>query len=330
MRESQNNIPIESIEQVAQVLSGFDFKLDPEDFILYEVARMIEEDRATFEDEDFRRLIDEGIQQHIEESSHVRGELAARLRRASSQLTSGAQVVAERVARALENVDVDLRSAAVLVHSYTEYLFQKLEHSEDLSREEDTARDWIERWRKGEAPQETVVSELHRIGRPAVGPTADLVFEAPDDFRISDPAIRILAGIHSPASARVLAHTVAEPMLPEYLESKALDALRSMWPLARPYVLYCLHNHSHEDLPYRWFQLLVESNEASVVDLILEELRVHAANPAYREDLVAILDLLHDSRDPELQEKLLSVLNAEDTPAAVAQLLEGFFRKTDH
>ena len=134
------NNPIESIEQVSQVLAGIDFQLDPEDFILYEVARMIEEDRATFEDEEFRRLIDEGIRQHIEENPRLRGELAEKLRHAWSELSSGAQVVAQRVIRALENVEVDLRSAAVIVHSYTEYLFEKLETMEDLSDQEEAAR----------------------------------------------------------------------------------------------------------------------------------------------------------------------------------------------
>jgi hypothetical protein len=320
------NNPIESIEQVSQVLAGIDFQLDPEDFILYEVARMIEEDRATFEDEEFRRLIDEGIRQHIEENPRLRGELAEKLRHAWSELSSGAQVVAQRVIRALENVEVDLRSAAVIVHSYTEYLFEKLETMEDLSDQEEAARTWIERWRSGEVSRENVVSELQRIGRPAVGPTADLLFEAPDDFRVSDPAITILAAIHSPASARVLAHTVAEPMLPEYLETKALEALRGMWNLAKPYVLYSLHHHSHEDLPYRWFELLLESNDASAVDLMLEELRVHGANAAYREDLVALVELLHRSRDPELEDKILGCINSPDIPEAASSMLEDFLR----
>jgi hypothetical protein len=318
--------PIESFEQVAGVLAGFDFRIDSEDFILYELARMIEEDRATFEDEEFRRLIDEGIRQHVEEVPAIRQELAEIVRQALPGIVPGARVVAQRVIRTLDDLHMELRSVAVIVHSYTAYLFQRLENVEDSSHDEESAAAAIQRWRNGEIPRETLVSELQRLGRPAVAPAADLLFEGPDDFRTADPAVEILAAIASPASARVLAHAVSEPIMPEYLEGKALDALREMWSLAKPYVLYNLRNHSHEDLPYRWFELLVETGEPSVVDLIIEELRVHGANPAYQEDLTALVELLNRSRDPELQDKILSVLNAENTPTAVTRLLEDFFR----
>jgi hypothetical protein len=320
------NNPIDSIEQTAQILSGFDFHVDPEDFVIYELARMIEEDRATFEGEEFRRLIDEGIRQHIEENSAVRAELVETLRRALPQPDPGAAAITQRLIRTLEDVDADLRSAVVIVRAYTAYLFNRLESIDDTSLDEETARAGIERWRNGGLERDLLVPELQRIGRPAVGPTADLLFEAPDDATIADTAVTILSGIHSPASARVLAHSVSEPMLPEDIESKASEALRKMWPLARPFILHNLRNHSHEDLPYRWFQVLVESGEASAADLILEELRVHGENPAYREDLIALLDLLRGSRDPQAEDKILGVINASETSTLVAAMLRDFLK----
>src|SRR5262249_37880645 len=84
---------------------------------------------------------------------------------------------------------------------------------------------------------------------------------------------------------------------------------------------------SHEDLPYRWFQLLIEGDDVEAVDLVLEELLVHGKNPIYREDLYALVLLLLRSRDPELQDKVVSTINAPDTPPAVVAMLEEFLRE---
>src|SRR4029077_13809859 len=100
-------------------------------------------------------------------------------------------------------------------------------------------------------------------------------------------------------------HAVSEPMLDEDLENRAYHYVREMWPLARPYILYTLKPHTHEDIPFRWFQLFVDCNEPSTVDRILEEILVHTKDSDYREDLLALLELLAATKDPALEEKVL-------------------------
>src|SRR5262249_39440736 len=119
-------------------------------------------------------------------------------------------------------------------------------------------------------------------------------------------------------------HAIAEPLLEEDLEMKAYQITRRLWPLPRHYILFSLSSHTHEDLAFRWFQLLVESDELDAVDRILEEVVIHGHDPVYQEDLKAILELLRLSRDPEVDQKLLAVLNADDTSSEVAQLLQAF------
>jgi hypothetical protein len=78
-RKTSPDISIgESVEILSKAIAGFDFHVDADDFILYELNRMIEEDRASFEDEEFRILIDEGIREHVEEDLPVRAALAGR------------------------------------------------------------------------------------------------------------------------------------------------------------------------------------------------------------------------------------------------------------
>jgi hypothetical protein len=319
----KNTSTAESIEKVAAVLGSFDYGIDPDDFIVYELGRLIEEDRASLDDEEFRRLIDEGIHEHVEQSMGVRLRLATLLRGAHNAMDQGANAVAQRVIQALEDPRSDLRNVAVLVRSYTGYLLGKLETLAESWQDEQRSREWILRWRSGQVSRDALITELHRIGRAAAGPAADLLFEAPEDQIAAETAIDILAGIRSPVSARVLAHVVSEPMLEEDLEAKAFDALRSQWQFARHYMLYNLRSHTHEDLPYRWFQLLIDDNDPSAVDLVLEELQVHGANPTYHEDLSALVELLSNSRDPELEDKVLSMMNAQETPASVVAMLEG-------
>ena len=50
-------------------------------------------------------------------------------------------------------------------------------------------------------------------------------------------------------------------MLEEDLEMTAYAFLRAMWPLPRHYIFYFLKLHTHEDIPFRWFQLLMDSEE---------------------------------------------------------------------
>src|SRR5204863_8652525 len=122
----------------------------------------------------------------------------------------------------------------------------------------------------------------------------------------------------------VLAHAVSEPLLDRDLEAKAFATLKSFWPLARHYMLYNLQGHPHEDIPFRWFQLFVEVDELTTVDLVLEELRAHGESAGYHEDLSALLDVLHGCHDPELEDKILGALNSPSASPATSALLRKF------
>src|SRR5438876_2454809 len=93
---------LETADALARLFDDFDFKVESDDFVLYEVARLIEEDRASFEDEEFRRIIDFGIHAHIEENLEIRAAMASRLRKAADH-------PAARMIHALEDVDSPLR-----------------------------------------------------------------------------------------------------------------------------------------------------------------------------------------------------------------------------
>ncbi len=140
----------------------------------------------------------------------------------------------------------------------------------------------------------------------------------------AETAIDTLGAIQCSSSARVLAHSIVEPILEEDLELKAYHYAFTLWPLPRHYILYTLAPHTHEDLPFRWFQLLVGCDELAAVDMILNEVLVHVEDPNYHEDLKALLELLHQSNDPDVEEKVVALLNTEDTPAEAKKLLEEF------
>jgi hypothetical protein len=293
-----------TLDALSTIIQGFNYGVAADDFVFYELGRMLEEDRGSFEDEEFRRLIDDGIQRHVEDQLPVRANLAARFRLALPGLDLKTHDVAMRVIHAIENVETDLRNVAVIVGSYTAYLFEKLENLGDAMADQ--------------ANQQ----EVQRRTAAA----ADLLFEAPDDRASAETAIELLGRIRTLTSSRVLAHVIAEPMLEETLEEKAYQALRSLWPLPRHYMLYELRSHTHQDLPFRWFQLLLESSDIIGVDLILEEFRMHGKSAAYQEDLAALSELLSKARDPETEEKVLQLLNDPETPRPVADMLEEFIR----
>jgi hypothetical protein len=286
---------IEGVEQVSATLAGFDYKVEAEDFVLYELHRLIEEDRASFDDVEFRRLVDEGIRAHIEESLETRARLSGVLR--SAPLTGDAETVALRVVHALEDVQSDLCNVAVLVHNYTAYLLSRLEQLD------------------GDTTDERIIT------------AADLLFESTGDRSAAETALNVLCASSSPVSARVLAHAISEPLLEEDLEAKAFDALKAAWPSPRHYLFYNLREHPHEDIPVRWFQLFVEVDELHTVELVLEEVRAHSENPDYQEDLSAVMGVLHGSRDPELEDKIMGAINAPSTSKAVVPLLGKFLEE---
>lgn len=274
------------------MFDNFDYRIDCGDFMLYELGRLIDEDRASFEDDEFRRVIDEGIHEHVERRLDIRAELAMLARSQGS--------AASRVWRALEDIEAPVREQPAIIHSYTAYLFRRLEECVD-----------------GNARREGAVTSL-----------ADRLFESLDDRVAAEAAIDEIGSIRSPVSARVLAHVVSDPMLDEDLENKAYGLLRAMWPLSRHYILYSLKPHTHEDIPFRWFQLLVDSGEPSAVDRILEEVVVHGGDSNFREDLLALVQLLRRSLDPDIDGKIMQVLNSGEIRPAAVEMLETFLRDT--
>ncbi|HLQ78706.1 MAG TPA: hypothetical protein VK210_15210 [Terriglobia bacterium] len=320
----------ESVDILSEAIAGFDFGIHEDDFVLYELNRLIEEERASFEDEEFRILIDEGIREHIEENLPVRARLAGALRTAAPRLDPPTRTVAERVIRALENAGYDLRNAGVIVRAYTSCLFEKLQLLEDTSKDEAVARTMLESWKNGAVSNEPLIENLVHIGRPAIGPTADILLlslESPEGRNAAETALAVLSSIRSSVSARVLAYVVSEPMLDEDLEARAYSALREFWLLARPFILYKLHSHAHEDLPFRWFQLLIEVDETSTTDLLYEEMRMHGDQPSYLEDLWALATLMARSRDPEIEDRVLEWINSPKMPQPVVPILEEFLKE---
>jgi hypothetical protein len=293
---------LETMERLAAAIGDFDYRVAPDDFIVYDLARLVDEDRASLDDEEFRRLIDEGVRTHVGNNLQIRADLAGVLRTLERRLDPAERKVAGRVIRSLEDVESDLGNVAVVVRTYTAFLFRQLERSDEPNPDSNEQPD-------------------------AVARAADLLFESPEDRSVAEAAIDTLARIHSPTSARVLTHAVSEPLLDEDIETKAFAALREFWRLARQYMVYNLRRHAHEDLPYRWFQLLIEDDDVEATDLVLEELLVHGESAIYREDLYALVLLLLRSRDPELQDKVVSTINAPDTPPAVVSMLEEFLRE---
>jgi len=91
-------------------------------------------------------------------------------------------------------------------------------------------------------------------------------------------------------------------------------------------MLHSLHSHAHEDLPFRWFQLLIEADETTSSELIYEEMRVHGRFPNYHEDLWALASLLAHSRDPDIEEKVLGWINVPQTPEPVVPMLQEFLK----
>jgi hypothetical protein len=327
MHGSGKNDLAASVEAAVAALSNFDFGVDPDDFVFYELIRLIEEERASLDDAGFRRLIDEGLRAHVEENLQIRARIAGVLRRASASMKDQERLVVMRVVRGVEDINSDLANVAVLARVFTVYLLERLEVREEDATADARARSLIESWQGGETLLQTLNAELSRLGRAAVPALADLLFESVADRSACAAAIGMLGKIDSPVSGRVLAHAVSEPLFDEDLEAAAFAAVKALWPLPRAYMIYDLRGHTHEDIPRRWFELFAQTDDLLTVDLALEEVRVHGDSPNFQEDLAAMLDALNLCRDPEIQNKLLGALNAEDFPAASRPMLEEFLRQ---
>src|SRR5262245_66191972 len=93
------------------LLDNFDYRIACDDFLIYELGRLIEEDRATFEDEEFRRVIESGIHEHIERRLDVRAALARRLRTKAGPRP-------DRLLHAIEDIESPLRYRPQLIENY--------------------------------------------------------------------------------------------------------------------------------------------------------------------------------------------------------------------
>ncbi len=277
------------------VLDGFDYRVECDDFLLYELGRLVEEDRATLDDEEFREIIDEGIHEHIETRLDIRAQIAMRIRTAFPDMEQTAQTTARRVLNAIENTESPLRDVALVLKTYTGYLLERLESCASQP-----------------VPPEAEV--------------ADRLFDSLDDRKAVDAALKTLGSIRSAVSSRILAHVISEPMLEEDMELKAYDLVRTLWPLPRHYIVYSLKSHDHDDIPFRWFQLLIESGDSDGVDRILEEVKAHIEDPNFREDLLVLIELLSKSSDPQTEEKIMQVMNDPETPPQASQMLEQFLK----
>ena len=137
------------------------------------------------------------------------------------------------------------------------------------------------------------------------------------------------ATVHRLSVSRVLAHAISEPLLDEDLEARAFAALKSSWPSPRHYLFYNLRDHPHEDIPIRWFQLFVDVDELTTVELVLEELRAHGDNPDYREDLAALMEVLKGcAGSRRFEDKILDAVNSPAMNAAVVPLLRKFLGRS--
>jgi tetratricopeptide (TPR) repeat protein len=270
-------------------LQNFDYHVPCDDFLLYELGRLIEEDKASFDEAEFRNVIDSGIAEHIERKLDIRAAIALRLRREQSARSGP-------LLHAIEDIERQVRTFPEIIESYTSYLFLRLEECASMEPDE-------------------------RITR-----SADVLFESTEDHAAAEAALDVLGSIPSAISARVLTHAISEPILSEELETRAYGQVRAMWPMSRHYILYSLKTHAHEDIPFRWFQLLIDCEEPSAVDRILEEFVVHGGDPDFREDLLALTELLLRAQDPETEDKVVEVLNSGETARAIAEMLEAVLK----
>src|SRR5437763_175203 len=100
-------------------IDNFDYRISCDDFFLYGLGRLIDEERASLEDDEFRRLIEAGIHEHIERHLEVRAQIAAAFRKSGTTPKSIVHVV--------EDIEAQLIDVPAIVQSYTAYLFRQLE-----------------------------------------------------------------------------------------------------------------------------------------------------------------------------------------------------------
>src|SRR5215831_5697293 len=104
---------------MTKLLDNMDYRVGCDDFFLYELGRLIDEDRASLEDDEFRRLIEAGIHEHIERRLDIRAEIALQLRRSETK--------PKRIVQILEDIEAPVINVPIIVQDYIAYLFGRLE-----------------------------------------------------------------------------------------------------------------------------------------------------------------------------------------------------------
>lgn len=314
-----------SDDPIRKLLRTFDYDISPEDFFLSQVAFLVNEDRISLEDPEFREIIAAGFHFHLEDRPAVRSRLAQELRSLQTQ-NPGLQKTIGRLDHALLSGE-PLGDDARLVESYAQALLRALERlpGEDESLETEAASA-IGRWKRGEILTPELESTLATLGRSAYGPMVEELAEAEENSAVSDVMVRVLAQIGSPAAYRILAHLIEQPSLNEALENTVAGILKDHWPDVRAYVLFRLRKHDHEDLPLRWFELLHECGEREGEDLALDEIVTHAAESQHREDLNHLASLLLAKGSPSVPEKILSLMNESHVSGQARKVLDNLIQ----
>jgi hypothetical protein len=323
---------VDSTDLLAEYLEDLVLPVEPDGFLLFELGRLVEDGDLTFENDEFRLLIEQGILLSVDPDLDLRARMTESLRRNSAKMSPRARRITPEVIGAIEDADFSLDQVGAIVRCYTNRLIGELEATTGDSASEEPAdkepagqehaRLQIEAWKKGTLDRQALFRELEKSGSDQVPAVADLMFDSLDDSEAVDIALELLQTMPSPLAARVVAYMVSEPILEEAQEVRARQILKEFWPLPRTYMLYRLKQHTHEDLPFRWLELLIEMHELRAVDRILEELVAHARNENYKEDLLAILTLLDRSPDPGVIGKLLRLMTDDSALEAPLDILE--------
>ncbi len=313
---------VDSTDLLADLIADVELPIRTDDSQVFELARLIHDGQPSFRDEEFRMLVELSIRLDLNNAVDVRAEMVDRIRRALPGMTPAARRIAPDVIGAIEDVEFSLDRVGAVVRSYTNQLFCRLEEMPDSEQPTIDGRNTLEQWRAGQIDRAVMFERLRKLGAETVTSVADMLFESLADPSIVETAIELLSMYDDRVSARVLAYLVSEPMLEEDQEAIVRSILKERWPASRNYILYKLKAHTHEDLPFRWFELLVETGEPRAADRILEEVAVHGTHEQHREDLKALLGLLDRSKDPGLTGKVLNLMTEEAIPEAAQELVE--------
>ena len=250
---------VDSTDLLADLIADVELPIRPDDFQVFELARLIQDGQPSFRDEEFRSLVELSIRLDLNNAVDVRAEMVDRIRRALPGMTPDARRIAPDVIGAIEDVEFSLDRVGAVVRSYTNQLFGRLEEMPDSEQPTIDGRKTLERWRAGQIDRAVMFERVRKLGAETVPAVADMLFESLADRSIVETAIELLSMYDDRVSARVLAYLVSEPMLEEDEEAKVRSILKEQWPASRNYILYKLKAHTHEDIPFRWFELLVET-----------------------------------------------------------------------